>query len=189
MSQTSAGPQIVEAYKNYSPTFDVSKTIRLLLRYVPANYLVGLRTIVLTNQGALSHDRRRRKLLSRGRRYSMDRVLGSYHQAWKGELAWIQIFVDRIIANMPKGTDRVSLLRNIAVADVLYHEIGHHIHKTSRPEFREREDVADSWKHKLASRFARKRYWYLHPFYIGYRFVKNAQKFFRRAKSKRGVTA
>lgn len=189
MPQTTAGPQIVEAYKNYSPPFDASKTVQLLLLYVPTDYLLGLRTIVLTNQGALSHDRRRRKSLSRGRKYSMDKVLGSYHQAWKGELAWIQIFVDRIIANMPKGTVRVSLLRNIAFADVFYHEIGHHIHKTSRPEFREREDVADSWKRRLVGRLARKRYWYLYPFAIGYRLVTNPRKFFRRHNSKREVTA
>jgi hypothetical protein len=32
---------------------------------------------------------------------------------------------------------------------VLFHEIGHHIHYTLRPEYREREDVADDWGVKL----------------------------------------
>jgi hypothetical protein len=90
---------------------------------------------------------------------------------------------------MPKGSDRVSVLRNISFAKVLYHEIGHHIHKTSRPEFHEREDVADSWKHKLVRRFARKHYWYLRPLAIGYRLLTNPREFFRGRKSKRGVTA
>jgi hypothetical protein len=37
----------------------------------------------------------------------------------------------------------------VLVARVRFHEIGHHFHATIRPEFEEREDVADRWQVKL----------------------------------------
>jgi hypothetical protein len=40
---------------------------------------------------------------------------------------------------------------------VLFHEIGHHIHFTVRPEYREREDVADVWKVRLERNYWRQR--------------------------------
>jgi len=49
------------------------------------------------------------------------------------------------------------------VGDTLYHEIGHHIHYTVRPEHREREDIADEWANKLNKKFVRRRYWYIYP--------------------------
>jgi len=163
MSQPS-GPQIVEAYKDYSPPPQVLRIVRVLLQYVPPQHLVGLKTIVLTNHDALSHDNRRRKLWSRRRKVPMKRVLGSYHQAWKGNPAWIDLFVDRIIAYyMFPLMFRLPILPYIPFGEVLYHEIGHHVHKTTRPEFQEREDVADKWEGRLTARFLRRRYWYLIP--------------------------
>jgi hypothetical protein len=175
MPEPAPGPQIVEAYQNYSPHFDAVKTVRLLLRYVPPQYLAGLRTIVLTNHQALSHDRRRQKLKSRGKKIPMNRVRGTYHQAWKGNPAWIRIFVDQTMQNLPAGR-WIPILRTLNMADVLYHEIGHHIHKTSRPEFREREDVADAWKNKLERNLARSRYWFLAPLAFVYRLFTKKKK-------------
>lgn len=176
MSETPSAPQIVEAYKNYAPSFDAPKTIRLLLRHVPEKYLVGLKTIVLTNRESLSHDQRRRRPWSRGRKYSMNRVLGDYHQAWKGESAWIRIFVDQTVAGNPLEIRWLPFLRTHAIAKVLYHEIGHHIHKTSRPEHREREDVADEWQKRLMRIFSRRRYWYLIPIAFVYRLARKRKK-------------
>ena len=51
-------------------------------------------------------------------------------------------------------------MRDFLLAPVLFHEIGHHIHANFRPEFREREDVADSWQAKLERSYYRK-----HPFF------------------------
>ena len=165
MTEAAHEVRVIEAYRDYASPFNVAKTVRMLLGYVPAKYLAGLKTVVLMNKGAMSHDKRRRKLWSRGRKISMDRVLGTYHQAWKGDPAWIEIHVDRIISTLPgKSTKWVPpFLRTFAFAEVLYHEIGHHIHKTVRPEYREREDVADAWRDKLRRSFMRSRYWYLVP--------------------------
>ncbi|MGA8768566.1 MAG: hypothetical protein WB559_16240 [Candidatus Acidiferrales bacterium] len=166
MPEAAPGPQIVEAYKNYTPPFNAAKTVRRLLRYVPPKYLVGLKTVVLTNQQAMSRDQRRRKLWSRRRKVPMDRVRGTYCAAWKGNPAWIQLFVDKIITTddlVSRIVVRIPLAASVALGEVLYHEIGHHVHKTQRPEYREREDVADDWGRRMSRTFLRARYWYLVP--------------------------
>jgi hypothetical protein len=42
----------------------------------------------------------------------------------------------------------------------LYHELGHHIHETQRPEYRERENVADTYAFRLLRRYWLRR-WYV----------------------------
>lgn len=172
-----AVPQVIEAYKDYTPPRFVLRTVETLIRSVPRNYLVGLKTVVLTNYGALSHDDRRNKLRSRGHQVPMPEVLGTYHQLWKGNPAWIQIFVDHIVNGLPRTLLWIPLFRYGFFAKVLYHELGHHIHKTIRPEYGEREDTADAWERKLSRRFLRTRYWYLlpvlYPLGMALRFTKN----------------
>jgi hypothetical protein len=51
--------------------------------------------------------------------------------------------------------------RTACFANVLFHEIGHHVHATVRPEFREKEDVADDWGKKFMANYFRKHYWYI----------------------------
>ena len=41
---------------------------------------------------------------------------------------------------------------------MLFHEIGHHIHRTIRPEYREKEDVADVWKVRLQRNYHKQRF-------------------------------
>ena len=92
------------------------------------------------------------------------KALGMYHQQWSGKPAWIEIFVDRIVKSDDSAwTWRIPLLRTVLVAEVVYHELGHHVHKTRRPEFREREDVADDWSERFTSAYFRREYRYLLP--------------------------
>ena len=51
--------------------------------------------------------------------------------------------------------------RTVCFSKVLFHEIGHHIHATVRPEFREKEDIADDWGKKLTGNYLLKRYWFI----------------------------
>ena len=44
---------------------------------------------------------------------------------------------------------KIPFIREGPIVDVFFHEIGHHIHHSIRPEFREREDVADVWMVRL----------------------------------------
>jgi hypothetical protein len=90
---------------------------------------------------------------------------GLYHYAQKGKTAWIEIFVDRIFDGWEVGFWlKLPLVRDFLLAPVLFHEIGHHIHATVRPEFQEREDVADRWQVKLETIYYRKERPYLRLF-------------------------
>jgi len=53
--------------------------------------------------------------------------------------------------------------RTACFGHVLFHEIGHHIDATIRPEFREKEDVADTWSKKLLRTYFRERYRFPRP--------------------------
>lgn len=157
-------PRVVESFWDYSPPFDVSSLVTRMLESVPPRYLLGLREVVLTNKAGLSRSRRRSVTKSRGRKVKIVQTRGLYHPAWKGKQAWIEIFVDSTSSGYEKGLWRWLLhfgyLRETELGGVLFHEIGHHIDKTLRPEFREKEDIADDWSGKLSRHwFRRERPW------------------------------
>jgi hypothetical protein len=79
------------------------------------------------------------------------KAAGLYHYAQRGDSAWVEVFVDQTLQYRGEGRwiVKIPVLRNIILSSVLFHEIGHHIHATARPEFREKEDVANKWKAKL----------------------------------------
>ena len=85
-------------------------------------------------------------------------VMGLYHPEWQGKPAWIEIFIDNTLKGWERGFWlKMPLVREFVIGDVLFHEIGHHIHFSIRPEFRETEDVADVWKVKLQRNYNRQR--------------------------------
>jgi hypothetical protein len=51
----------------------------------------------------------------------------------------------------------------IAKPELLFHQLGHHIHRVHRPEYEGKENVADKWSKRLTRKFMSKRYWYLLP--------------------------
>jgi hypothetical protein len=159
-SQT--GPRIVLAFQNYAPPFDAEKAIRRMLRVVPPKFLVGLHTIVLTNAAALSRREREQKTWGR-RRVSLGDALGYYSQAWKGEPARITILVDNFEKKLDRTWKRFGFFRDMEFAEVLFHELGHHIHRVHKPKYEGREDVADKWSKKLSGKYVGDRYWYLFP--------------------------
>ena len=164
---------IEEVYQSYSPPVSVERTVSRLLAGIPNKYLAGLKRVVLRDAGGLSHDRRRQKTRSRKRKVAIRGSLGLYHRKWLNNPAWIEIFVDNVLAEWPTWVIRIPLCRDIAFSRVLFHELGHHIHRTQAPEYKEREDVADKWKVKLNSHYIRRRYWYLVPlFYLLARILK-----------------
>jgi hypothetical protein len=156
------GPQIVVAYQNYKPPFDSEKVIRAMLAIVPTRYLWGLHSIVLTNVQALPHESRIRKGAGR-RRIPLGKALGYYTQAWKGEPARVTVLIDNLEKRWGRAWLRFGFIRDIVVAEVLYHEIGHHIHRLHIPEFEGPENVAEKWSKKLRGKFLRVHYWYLIP--------------------------
>ena len=139
--------------------FDAVPIVQRMLDSVPEKYLVGLQEVVITNASGLSRKQRRTVTKSRRGNVRFDEAAGLYHPAFNGRPAWIEIFVD----NTLRGWEsewwlRIPLIREGKLADVLFHEIGHHIHLTCRPEYREKEDVADIWQVRLGRNYSRKRF-------------------------------
>jgi hypothetical protein len=154
-------PRIVESYRDYKAPFDAARVVRSLLRTVPNKYLVGLDCVVLLNEGGLSRHDRVGKVRSRNRKVDKSRVRGFYHHAWQGRPAWIEIRVDKTLRNIsPKASLWIPFFREVFLGNVLYHEIGHHIDACIRPEYREKEDIAEDWKGRLMTNFLRRKYWY-----------------------------
>ena len=151
-------PTITASFSEYKPPFAVVPVVQRLLDSVPPRYLAGLEEIVLTNTANFSRSRRRSVTKSRKRKVRQADALGLYHQAWQGKRAWIEIFVENVLAPS-EGTWRLRfrLVRELLIGNVLFHEIGHHIHYTSHPEFREKENVADNWNTKLRRNYYRRK--------------------------------
>lgn len=155
--------EICESYKDYSPPSWVRRSIERLIDGVPGKYVNGLHSVILTNIDGLNHSRRRQKILSRKRKVAVRECRGLYHYKWQGKAATIELFVDKIIHRWPVLVLKAPLFQDLLLAEVLYHELGHHIHSTRAPEHREREDVAEDWQKKLERHYFRQRYKWLKP--------------------------
>jgi hypothetical protein len=159
--------RINEAYRDYTPPVNVQAIVHQLLSSVPGKYLRGLDCIVLTNSGGMSRKDRIGKVWSRGRKVNKSRVLGFYHHGRGSNFPpYIELRVDKIIMGRGGVSLRIPFMREIVFGHVLFHELGHHIHYTIRPEYKEKEDVADEWAAKLHANFIRQKYWYAMPIFI-----------------------
>ena len=95
----------------------------------------------------------------RGQKRRWVEANGSYQPAWPGHAAFIRLYVNNILAPYPPAAARASLISKLLLADTLFHEIGHHIHETKTLEFRNQEDVADEWAHRLTRQYFGRKYW------------------------------
>ena len=166
MSQKSEVPieiAIKEAYRDYTPPVDATQVVHELLGSVPGKYLRGLDCVILTNESAFPSRDRRGKVKSRKRKYDKSQILGRYHPGWRGQRPYIELRVDKIVTSLRGMPLWIPFLRNLGFGLVLFHELGHHIHYTIRPEYAEKEDVADNWGRKLTVNLIRTKYWYLVP--------------------------
>jgi hypothetical protein len=150
--------EIVDAYSDFAAPCDARAGVAELLETVPPQHLNGLRYVRLTNAAALKGARKRGRSWSRGRKVKHSEVAGLYHAAWQGQPACIELFVDQIFDGPPRWLLRWRLVRNLLLADVLFHELGHHIHEVERPEHREREAVAEDWSRRLSRHYLRRRH-------------------------------
>jgi hypothetical protein len=181
-----SGLRIVVAFQNYKPPFDSEKVIRSMLVVVPANYLWGLHSIVLTNVQALPRYSRERKGGGR-RRAPLRESLGYYTRTWKGEPARITLLIDNLEKHWGRSWLRFGFIRDILLAEVLFHEIGHHIHRLHIPEFDGPENVAEKWSKKLSGKFLRHQYWYVMPLFYPLVWINRLGK--KIAKQFRGIQA
>ena len=147
--------KVVAQYHNYSPPIDVYRSVQLLLKFVPQNYLVGLHKVVLTNSEEVANQIRG-KISREKRRFRLSECLGFYSNGQ------IVLLIDKIFNNFPEFFLLIPPFKTYVIGETLYHEIGHHIHRIEQPGYRaDKETVADEWKEKLLQRFVTERYWYL----------------------------
>ena len=156
-----SAPNILEAYRDYIPPQCVRKMVDDLLKAAPPRYLVGLQTIILTNQAAQPRKKKQQKTWSRNRKIKLVEALGYYSGASRSSRASITLHIDNIFKGATPRKLRDPFARYYLLASVLYHEIGHHIHAEHNPVYEGKENVAEDWGDKLVKRFYRTHYWYL----------------------------
>ena len=173
---------IREAYKAYSPPIDAGKVVDKLLSGIPKKRLAGIKTVVLTDSANMTAGELRARARARGRTFRVRDCRGRYHPKWKGELAWIQIFVDNCLSDWPRFSLRIPFIREMLISEPLFHEVGHHIHANQEPEYRDGELVADNWESRLHGYYYRRKHWYLIPIAIPFWVVKRISKKMRKRK-------
>jgi hypothetical protein len=147
--------KIVERYQDYAPPVHVYRSLQLLLRHVPEQFLIGLENITLTNSDCLRSSFRG-KFWSEKRRLRPADCSGLYY---KGH---ILLAMDQILQACPEVFLLLPPVKTFLIGEVLYHEIGHHIHRIEEPGYRtDKEAVADEWKEKFMRSFFMSRYWYI----------------------------
>ena len=150
---------IREDFEAYVPPRWFRRTVERLLKPLDVGHTNGLEAIVLTDSA---------RFLRRGgrasRRQKNGTPIGRYHPAFRGQRAWIELIVDRIIGQLPKPWWYVGFVREMAVAQVLYHEIGHHLHYSVGSAARGGEPSAEAWNKRLTHLYFRPRFWYMRPF-------------------------
>ena len=109
-----------EAYRAYTPPFDVAALLRDLLRYVPAEYFRGLQYVLLRNASGLSRHVRRQRIPSRGKSCLAGGCMGFYCREHPGAPAHIGLQVDRIVQQAPRLALGVSIYRDWLFAPILY---------------------------------------------------------------------
>ena len=183
-----SGPRVVLAFQNYVPPFDAEKVVRRMLRIVPSNYLWGLHSIVLTNVAALSRKERDRRTRGRDKRTTLGEALGYYSPAWTGGPAKITLLLDNFEKRWGRSWLRFSFIRDGLLSELLFHEVGHHIHHLHLPEHEGKENVAEKWSKRLRGKYLRDRHWYLWPIAVPFALidglVRDIARLYRRFRAK-----
>jgi hypothetical protein len=94
--------------------------------------------------------------------YQLGECLGFYRRTHAGEPAAVFLIVDNILQLRPQF-HWLQFARDAMLGEVLYHEIGHHLHATVGSHAAGGETSADAWKRRLERLHFRRRYWYLRP--------------------------
>ena len=126
--------KIINLYKGNCPR-NIEKMIKKLLRDVPEENMVGLYSIVIVNKSA--------------QKKSTD-ARGLYIPQYKNELPRIELAVDNIFFKMKRIFFFFPFIPKYALANVLYHEIGHHYqskHVRMKKEYQ--EDYAKKFCKKM----------------------------------------
>ncbi len=123
--------------------FDIHSSIKKILNPVPGKDLLQLSHISITDVPSQKDSRR-------------TGALGVYKRKWKNYQACIEISLKNIFPGSNKNTfNKLLLLKELGLARVLYHEIGHHVEKTLSHGIKktQREKFAEDYMTKLFKLF------------------------------------
>ena len=166
--------EIHESYKGFVPPPWFRPTVERLLMSLPPEHVGGLKSVILTDSASIGRGKTRRVA---GRKYDRKTCRGFYYQEWRGQPASIQLVTDNILVGCPASLLRLQLFRDLEVGKVLYHEVGHHLHKTVGSAGRGDEETAEYWCKWLRRIHFRRRYWFLRPVVVA---LKTPVRFLRR---------
>jgi hypothetical protein len=150
--------EIHENYKAFKQPPWLRLTVERLLMSLEPEHIGGLKSVVLTDSASIGRGKTRRVA---GRKYDRNACRGFYHHEWNGKPAWIQLVADNFIAGYPPFVLRFQLLRDLIVADILYHEVGHHLQARVGSTGRGGEGAAEYWRKRLLKIHAQRHYKYL----------------------------
>lgn len=137
---------------------EVARVVRRLLAATSPRNLVGLERITLLDSSRLAkRDRIRHE------RRDGDFLLASYFRRHRGGPPTIEIYTDALRRSRRARYLKYPLLRDVFIARVLFHEIGHHLYYTAAPAHGDKEKAAEAWGRQLASAVLRARYPILFP--------------------------
>jgi hypothetical protein len=160
--------EIRENYRAFLPPPWFRPTVERLLKSLRTEQLGGLQSIILTDSASIGRGKTRRV---GGKKFHRNECRGFYHRQWRGRPAWIQLVTDDIIkgSGYPTSLLHFQLFRDLAVAEPLYHEIGHHLHETVGSTTPGGEEAAEYWRKRLSKSYGRSRYWYVRPIFAALR--------------------
>ena len=129
--------RIEKSYQVRIP-FDVEASVRKLLHKIPNEHLLGLAAIILVDQ--VTHKRNKKSG-------------GLYLQKKGQDPAKIEIAIDSIYKGVPKFIFFLPFIVKFMLANVLFHEIGHHyMHHTHGVTKREEENFAEKYRKQMLKR-------------------------------------
>ncbi len=170
-------PKITENYSQQTNLPSYTSTVKKLLKYVPQHWLDGLKEIILTDTTSLPRKSRRQKLGDKGHRAFAGKCNGYYSQGDANSPASVTLLMDNVM-DLPKLLRIIPLLKYFLIGYTLYHEIGHHIHKYIKPEYKKKELVAQDYNRKLLNKMMFTRYWYFVPLFFILAMIIKGTKFF-----------
>lgn len=117
-------------------------TVADLLARLPKKYFAGLRSVDLVEFRREPAASRRR-----GERRPGQFLLGSYFPAKNSP--WIELYVDNLRERFGPKVMGLRSARELALGEVLFHELSHHISRRIEPSHGPAEDQARLWTERL----------------------------------------
>jgi len=149
-------PEIRLSFRSYVPPGGLVKSVHKLLSIIRPDRIRAIEAVILTDSDSIGRGRTQRV---RGRKYDRRDCRGFYHPAGQHNTAWIEIVVDNVLAGVPPLAQAIPLVRELLLADTVYHEVGHHLQQTYGAAAG--EGVAEKWARRTGQRFLRKHYRWL----------------------------